>query len=63
MGVSNSRRDNGQKLEDRKFHTNTRMNFFTARVTEHWNRLSTEGQLEGNLTTVIIDGNRGYENK
>ena len=28
-------------LEHRKFHTNTRENFFTVRVTEHWNRLPT----------------------
>ena len=33
--------DKGQweKLGHRKFCTNTRKNFFTVRVTEHWNRL------------------------
>ena len=34
--------DNGQKLQYRKFHTNTRKNFCTVRVTEHWNRLPRE---------------------
>ena len=33
---------NGQKLEHRKFHTNVHKNFFTVRVTEHWNRLPKE---------------------
>ena len=30
------------KVEHRKFHTNTRKNFFTVRVTEHWNGLLRE---------------------
>ncbi|KFV80515.1 hypothetical protein N308_01194, partial [Struthio camelus australis] len=30
---------NGHKLKHRKFHLITRRNFFTMRVTEHWNRL------------------------
>lgn len=30
----------GQKLEHKVFHNNMRKNFFTLRVTEHWNRLS-----------------------
>ena len=29
----------GHKLKHRKFHLNMRKNFFTLRVTEHWNRL------------------------
>ncbi|KFV74332.1 hypothetical protein N308_07973, partial [Struthio camelus australis] len=29
---------NGQKLKHRKSHLNLRKNFFTVRVTEHWNR-------------------------
>jgi len=32
-------RGNGHKLKHRKSHLNTRKNFFTLRVTEHWNRL------------------------
>jgi len=35
-------RGNGQKMEHRKFCTNMRKNFFTVRVTEHWNRLPRE---------------------
>ncbi|KFP33085.1 hypothetical protein N325_01838, partial [Colius striatus] len=30
---------NGYKLEHKRFQRNTRKNFFTVRVMEHWNRL------------------------
>jgi len=30
---------NGQKWEHGKFHINAMMNFFSVRVTEHWNTL------------------------
>jgi len=40
---SDRTRDNGDKLEHKKFHKKTRNIFFTVRVTEHWNRLPREG--------------------
>jgi len=39
---SDSTRGNGHKLKHRKFCLNMKKNFFTLRVTEHWNRLSRE---------------------
>ena len=35
-------RNNGLKLEQRKFHTNMQKNFLMVRVMVHWNRLPRE---------------------
>jgi len=39
---SDRTRGNRHKLKHSKFHVKTRKNFFTLRVTEHWNRLPRE---------------------
>jgi len=39
---SNRTKGNGHKPKLRKFRLNMRRNFFTLRVTEHWNRLPRE---------------------
>ena len=39
---SDRTRNNCLKLEHRKFQKNMQMNFFTVKVTEHWNRLPRE---------------------
>ncbi|PKU33574.1 hypothetical protein llap_16122 [Limosa lapponica baueri] len=39
---SDRTRDNRHKLGHRKFHSNTRKNFFTVKVTEPWNKLPRE---------------------
>ena len=44
-------RVSGHILEHRKFHKNLWKNFFTVRVTEHWNRLSREAV--GSLTEIF----------
>jgi len=51
---SNMTRGNGYKLEHRKFHLSRRKNFFTVRMTEHWNRLPREAVESPCLETLQI---------
>ncbi|KFQ40642.1 hypothetical protein N332_01571, partial [Mesitornis unicolor] len=41
----------GHKLEHRRFNLNIRKNFFTQKVTEHWNRLPRETVKSPSLET------------
>jgi len=51
---SNGTKDNRHKLGCRKFHMNIRKNFFTLRVTEHWNRLPREVvECQGTFKTCL----------
>lgn len=40
--ISNRTRRNGLKMHHRRFSLSTRINFFTERILNHWNRLLRE---------------------
>jgi len=42
MASNNRTRGSGQKLKYGKFHTNAEKNFFTVRMTAHWDKLRRE---------------------
>jgi len=54
---SDRTRGSGLKLKYRNLHLNTRKNFFTLRVTEHWNRLlrGAVGSLSLEISKTLLD--------
>lgn len=50
-----NRRGNGQKLDQRKFHTKTRKNLFIVKETEHCNRLPRDAVESPSLQTHMDD--------
>lgn len=55
---SNRTRDNRQKLVHSKFCLNMRNNFFTMRVTKHWNRLPREAMESPSGMTENLPGHK-----
>jgi len=52
---SNRTRGNGQKMEPRNFHTNTRKKVFTQRGCQRWNRLPKEASCSVSFSGDIED--------